>query len=42
MLWDTLWQLMPLVVLAVSATAWMVRDLVDSVTTRTPRRSKTS
>ncbi|MCS7483496.1 hypothetical protein ACFFQW_48020 [Umezawaea endophytica] len=39
MLWDTLWQYMPLVVLALSATTWMVRDLVQS--TRTARRSKT-
>ncbi|HWO66405.1 MAG TPA: hypothetical protein VNO31_40870 [Umezawaea sp.] len=42
MLWDTLWQLMPLVVLAMSATIWMVRDLVHSTTARTARRSKTS
>jgi hypothetical protein len=40
-MWDTLWQLLPLVVLAMSAAAWMVRDLVRSTTTRPPRRSKT-
>jgi len=37
MLWDTFWQFLPLIVLAMSATVWMVRDLVRSTT---PRRAK--
>ena len=42
MLWDTLWQLMPLVLFAMSATVWMVRDLAHSTSSKTTRRSKTS
>ncbi|PRY39545.1 hypothetical protein [Umezawaea tangerina] len=39
-MWDTLWQYLPLIVLAMSATVWMLRDLARS-TTRPTTRSKT-
>jgi hypothetical protein len=40
MLWDTFWQFLPLIVLAVSAAAWMVRDVVRSATPGTSHRVK--
>jgi hypothetical protein len=39
MMWDTLWQFLPLIALATSATVWMVRDVARS--TSTPRQPKT-
>ncbi len=38
MMWDTLWQFLPLIALAMSATIWMVRDLALSPSPRKAHR----
>ncbi|WNV87005.1 hypothetical protein [Umezawaea sp. Da 62-37] len=41
MLWDTLWQFLPLIVLAICGAVWVVRDLARSTSMRTPQRPNT-
>jgi hypothetical protein len=41
MMWETLWQFLPLIALAASATVWMVRDLARSTSPRMAQRPKT-